>query len=446
LFGSVLMVDFATLVRTRDWESVRVLSRKLSPAEIAHAMHRFGVDRAAEVFLEIDPYIADEMFSYLGIGQQLVIIDRLDQTRTADLLAAMGPDDRTMLFEALSERKLASMLGLLDEEERAEALMLLGYPDQSVGRLMSPSFVALEKAWTVKRALEHIRSSGNDRTRIEMVYLVDAKGVLIDEVRLSDLVLAHPRTKVASLVDGRVATLHPAEDRERALSILKHYDVFMIPVVDDDGVLIGTLTADDVFDVAEAEATEDIHLSGSVAPLERRYSHTSIGPLYRSRIGWLVAFVFVSLLSSGVIAFHEGVLANTIALAFFIPLLMATAGNTGAQSATLIVRALATEDVHIQEWLRVFVKELLVGVLLGVTLALLTYTLGFFNADHRIGLVVGLTMLSIVFVANLIGAILPFILSKLRLDPAVASAPLITSVADALGLLIYFGFAILILG
>ncbi|MFT4308257.1 MAG: magnesium transporter [Candidatus Woesearchaeota archaeon] len=437
------MQGLMRLMRTREYDALRKLAQERSPAEIAHAMHALSPEHAAEVFVELED--ADEVFAYLGVGQQQAILDRIDESHTARLISQMSPDDRTMLFEELSQRKLTSLLSLLDEDERAEALMLLGYPEQSVGRLMSPSFVALEEDWTVKRALTHVRSSGSDRMHIEMVYLVDRDGVLIDEVRLADLVLADPRTKVSSLVDRRVATLLPTDDRERAVEILKHYDVFMIPVVDEAGVLLGTVTADDVFDVAELEFTEDVHKAASIAPLDARYSHTGIASLFNARVGWLFALVFVSLASSIVIGAYEDVLASTIALAFFIPLLMATAGNTGSQSATIIVRAIATDDVRLVDWFTVFVRELFVGVLLGVVLGVVTYVLGIFQSGHLIGVVVGLTMLSIIIVSNLLGAVLPFALSKLRIDPAVASAPLITSLADAIGLVIYFGFAIMLL-
>ena len=440
------MSSLIRLMRNREWDGLRELAENRSAPEIAHAMHSLGTVDAANVFVELPGSVANEAFAYLGVGQQHAIIDRIDDSRTAELLGQMNPDDRTMLFEELSEKELTGLLALLDEDERSEALMLLGYPEESVGRLMSPSFVAFGQDWTVKRALSHIRASGNDRTRIEMVYIVDPNGVLVDEVRLADLVLADPRVRVSSLIDRRVATLHPADDRERAVSILKHYDVFMIPVVDESGVLLGTVTADDVFDVAELEFTEDVHRAASIAPLDARYSHTGIASLFRARVGWLFALVFVSLASSLVIGVYEDVLASTIALAFFIPLLMATAGNTGSQSATIIVRAIATDDVRLADWWTVFVRELFVGVVLGVVLGVVTYALGIFQSGHLIGVVVGLTMLSIIIVSNLLGAVLPFILSVLRIDPAVASAPLITSLADAIGLVIYFGFAIMLLG
>lgn len=440
------MSSVATLVRAKDWKGLEALARKRSPAEIAHAMHSFGIKTAATVFLELPAQKADECFAYLNVRQQMAILDRIDDARVARVLSFMDPADRTMLFEDLPERKLTGLLSLLDEEERGEALMLLGYPEESIGRIMSPSFVALEERWTVKRALEHIRSSGNDRTHIEMVYIVDSEGILIDEVRLSDLVLANPRTRVSSLVDRRVATLLPTDDRERAVSILKHYDTFMIPVVDDLGVLIGTVTADDVFDVVEAEFTEDAHRAASIAPLDSRYSHTSIVSLFSARVWWLMGLVFVSLASSVVIGAYEDILTSTIALAFFIPLLMATAGNTGSQSATIIVRAIATDDVRMGDWWHVFSRELLIGAMLGFVLGLFAYVLGIFQSSHLIGIVVGLTMISIIVVSNILGAILPFILSKLKIDPAVASAPLITSFTDAIGLIIYFAFAVMILG
>ena len=241
-------------------------------------------------------------------------------------------------------------------------------------------------------------------------------------------------------------SLSAFDHQEEAVKMLRKYDVYSLPVVDSDGVLLGLVTFDDVFDVAQEETTEDIYKSAAVNPLTTSYREASIWELYSKRIGWLVVLVFVSLLSAGVLTFFEETLQKVIALSIFIPLLLGSGGNAGAQSATLMVRALATGDLQLSNWLSTAVKEMVVGLSLGGTLGVLSTVFGFVRGGWEIGLIVGLTTVGIILLASLIGMILPFILTRLQLDPAVASSPLITSITDFLGLLLYFLVAGLILG
>jgi magnesium transporter len=250
---------------------------------------------------------------------------------------------------------------------------------------------------------------------------------------------------VEQIMDYSFASIMALEDREKAVESIQHYDLVALPVVDADGVLLGIVTVDDVMDVAEKEATEDFHKITAVSPLKAKYSESNAWTLYRKRIGWLATLVMINLVSSGVIAAYEETLTAFIALAFFIPLLIDSGGNAGTQSATLVVRAIATGDVELGHWTRTFGREVGVGVLLGLTMGLASGLLGLFRGGYEIGLVVFLAMVSIVLVANLAGALLPFLLTGLRLDPAVASSPLITTIADGAGLLIYFSLATYVL-
>jgi magnesium transporter len=240
-------------------------------------------------------------------------------------------------------------------------------------------------------------------------------------------------------------SIYAYEDREEAVKLMQKYDLTSLPVVDSDGIVIGIVTFDDVLDVAQEEATEDIQKIGSVSPLKTSYTNASIFTLYHKRIFWLCLLVIVSLFSSGVLAMFEATLASAITLAFFIPLLIGSGGNIGSQSATLMIRALATEDVQLNEWFKVLLKEVIMGILIGITLGILASFIGFFRGGYIIGVIVGLAMLSIILVANVIGAALPFVLSRLKIDPAVASSPLITTIVDALGLIIYFTIATILL-
>jgi magnesium transporter len=279
-----------------------------------------------------------------------------------------------------------------------------------------------------------------------VIYVVDAGWKLIDALDLTTFVIAAPGSTVAGIMDRSFISLSAFDDREHAVEVLQRYDLVAAPVLDSDGVLLGTVTIDDVLDVAEAEATEDFHKGAAVLPLRASYTESSPFSLYRLRVGWLAALVVFNLVSSGIIAAFEETLQATIALAFFIPLLIDSGGNTGAQSATLMVRALATGDLSLSHWARALGKELSVGVALGITLGIASSTLGIVRGGMEVGIVVGLSMASIVLIANLIGACLPFLLTRLRLDPAVASSPLITSIADGSGLLIYFSIAAVVLG
>ncbi|MGQ9780599.1 MAG: magnesium transporter, partial [Bacillota bacterium] len=334
----------------------------------------------------------------------------------------------------------------LSSEDRKEALSLLGYPEDSVGRFMTPDYIAVRPHWTVAQALEHIRTRGMDSETIYNIYVTDDSWKLLDDIELRRLILAAPSEKIEQLMDHVFVSLNALDDREQAVRVMERYDVLALPVVDAEGILLGIVTADDVFDVAREEATEDFHKSAAVAPLRTSYHEANALSLFTSRIGWLVTLVFINLASSGVIAFFEKTLASTIALAFFIPLLIDSGGNAGSQSATLVVRALATGEVKISQWLKVLFREIMVGLMLGLVMGLASGLLGLFRGGYRVGLVVGISMTAIIVLANLIGVLLPFFLTRFKLDPAVASSPLITSIADCMALFIYFSIARWLLG
>jgi magnesium transporter len=306
---------------------------------------------------------------------------------------------------------------------------------------MTPEYVAVRTQWTVAQALGHIRLYGREVESLWAIYVTDARWHLLDDLPLERFVLAEPGDRVEEIMDRRFVAVRALEDREKAVRIMQQHDLGALPVVDDDGVLLGVVTVDDILDVAQAEATEDFHKVGGLAPLRHGYARTSVWVLYRKRIGWLAFLIAISLISSGVIAAFEETLTTFITLAFFIPLLIGSGGNTGAQSATLMVRAIATGDVTLRQWTSALLKELAVGLLLATTMGALAGLLGFARAGGGVGLVVGLAMGATVLAANLLGTLLPFLLTRLRLDPAVASSPLITTVVDATGLLLYFGIA-----
>jgi magnesium transporter len=333
------------------------------------------------------------------------------------------------------------MTNLMSPGDLRETMQLLGYPDESVGRLMTPDYVAVRPEWTVERSLQHIRRLGKDSETINVIFVTDARWKLLDELVLRKLILADPSEKIESLMDFSFTQVDVEDDREVAAQLIQRYDLSVLPVVDKSGILLGIVTVDDILDVVEEETTEDFQLTAAVEPLKTPYREVSIFSLFRKRVVWLIALIFISLISSGIIAAYEDVLASALALAFFIPLLNAGGGNVGAQSATLVIRAQATGDVELDQWLGIAFKELKVGLLLGLCMGAITYFFGLYMGGTQVAIVVGLSMFSIVAVINVIGVSLPFFLAWVRLDPAMASNPLITSVADAVGLIIYFFLA-----
>ena len=442
----LLAPDVAQALEDGDTAEVREVLSRLFDADLAEVLIVLAPEQRAAAFQLLPRERAAAVFPHFSESQQKDLVEELRAGQLADLLNTMSPDDRTEFFEGLSEKVIPELLAILKPSERFEARTLLQYPPESVGRLVTTDYLTVRPEWTVQQVIDRIREVGAEAETLDTLYVVDAAGRLIDDVPLRDLLLADPAQRIETLVDGQVVALKATDDREHAVRAMEHYDRPVLPVVDERQVMVGVVTFDDVADVAEEEATEDFHRVAAVAPLPQSYDQTSIWSLYHRRIGWLMILVFVNLVSSGVIAAYEDVLQTTIALAFFMPLLIGSGGNTGSQAATLVIRALATGEVHLRQYLATLLKELSVGLSLAVTMGAVSWLLGLFRGGWYVGLVVGASMACIVVSTNLLGATLPFILSRLKIDPAVASSPLITTVADAMGLLIYFTIAAWILG
>ncbi|MBS3965720.1 MAG: magnesium transporter [Truepera sp.] len=432
---------WGALARYRAWPETETLA-----PELADALLKLNPADRVLLFRALPKEIAAEVFSYLEGEPRDALLRQLTDHETLQLLDELSPDDRTALLGELPGRVTQRLLNLLSPEDLREARQLLGYPEQSVGRLMTPDYLAVRPEWTIDEALKHIRTFGHESETADIIYVTDARWRLLDDLPLQRLVMTVPDKRVHEIMDNTYVALRTSDNREEAVRMMQRYDRVALPVVDSDGVLVGIITVDDVLDVAEAEATEDFHKVAAIAPLRMSYWEASKTFLFRSRIGWLIGLVLVNLASSGIIAGFEELLTASIALAFFIPLIIDTGGNAGAQSATLMVRAIATGDVKLNQWARAFTKELVIGIGIGLTVGLAGLLLGFLRGGFEIGLVVMLTMVVMLVFTNLIGLSLPFILTRFGLDPALASGPVITSIADAVGLLIYFSIAAWILG
>ncbi len=437
--------DVLKFIKNKNWKRVKEALVDWKVQDIAELIPELKESQQLILFRTLQRNKSAAVFSYLEPENQEKLLAAFTKQETKFILETLDSDDRTALFEELPGTVTRQLFKLLKPDDLKETKKLLGYPEESVGRLITSEYVTIYQDMRVEEALDRIRRKGTDTEALDRVYVIDHDKKLLDSIRLRRIVIQPKDKKIQDLMTYNTISLSAFDDQEKAVEVMKKYDALSIPVVDTQGVIIGVVTADDIIDVAEEEATEDIQKIGSVAPLKTSYRAASVFKLYQKRIIWLSLLVIVSLLSSGIIEYFEDVLSTTIALAFFIPLLIDTGGNIGSQSATLMIRAIATNDVKTQDWLKVFVKELLIGIIIGISLGVLASVIGFVRGGAVIGLVIGITMILIVLIANLLGAVFPFILSKLKIDPAVASAPLITTIMDALGLIIYFTVAAIII-
>lgn len=437
-------LDAATLedlVEARDISAIRAMLKGQPVPEIVSAISEVSAATQVIMFRLLPHAVAVEVFANLEMDDQDEMLQHLSDYETRKLLADLTPDDRTLLFEEMPGEVTRRLFRLLSPEDLAETRKLLGYPSESVGRLMTPDYISLRPEWTVERALEQIRTYGKDRETTNMVYVTRENGTLVDAVRLRQIILANLTDKVIDILHYSPVSLSAFDDREEAVRQMRDYDLFALPVVDSNNVLLGIVTFDDVLDVAEEEATEDIHKSSAMNPLRKSYRNAGVWTLVSGRIGWLAALVLVGIFSSGALAANEATLQSSVALAFFIPMLIGTGGNSGSQASTIMVRALVTDDIQLSHWRSAIVKECGVGILLGIGLAVIASGLGFYRGGIEIGLIVGSSMIAIVLIANLIGVTLPFILTRCKIDPTVASNPLIATLCDIMGITVYFSIA-----
>jgi len=435
------------LISRKDWSALKDFLVGTPPPDAADLLEGLEPENALLVFRLLPRDRAGEVFAELEPPAQEALIRKMADGRARAVILELSPDDRTEFFEDLPDSLVRKLVYLLPAGERKLALELLGYPEESVGRLMTPDYVALRPYWTVGESFRHLRKFGSDAETLNVAYVTDETGKLIDDIPIRRLILADPDRKVEELMDRTFISIAAEADQEEAVKLMDRYDLFALPVVDRTGALLGIVTAYDALNVAGEEFTEDVERRAAISPLGLRYSFASTGLLYRSRIIWLVILTLAGFFAAGVISVFEETLERWIVLAFFIPILIGTGGNTGSQSATLVIRALALGDLTLEKWWTVLKKELGVGLMLGAALGVLVYFFGiFWEEGTAMGLIIGLAMFSVVLWANLAGSVLPIILLKLKLDPAVVSSPLVTTAVDVTGLIIYFLIAQMVIG
>jgi len=452
--AQLLEPEVRELLDKEQYRELRDALAGLEPHDVSEVLEELDAADAAIMFRLLNRETASAVFADLDADQQEALIGELGEARAGKLVESLSPDDRAAFLDELPPRVARGLIQRLSPENRRVTQQILGYPEQSVGRHMTPDYVRIRPDWTVARALEHLRKYGRDAETVHWVFVVDDDRHLIDDLHIRTLLLADPQATIASLMDERFIAVGATDDQEHAVRAMADYDRSALPVIDRDGVLLGIVTYDDIADIAEAEATEDIQKLGGVEALDEPYMQTSLAMMVRKRGLWLgILFVF-QVLTIGVMGAFSDQLEKAVILMLFVPLIISAGGNTGTQAASLLVRALALREVEPGMWRRVLRRELLTGLCLGGALGLLGFVIvvglhftGVAPHDEfmRIGFAVGVSVLAIVTWATALGSAFPLILDKLGLDPATISSPLVATLMDLSGIVIYFVVAVIVL-
>jgi magnesium transporter len=438
---NTLAFDLDTLIRNGDLATIMQRFEREHPADIAAMINELEA-REGWTALELLPLPRKAVtFGYLDRDVQVGLATVAPRADLAAIVVEMNADERADLYNELSDDQRDALMPALVQAEREDIRKLAAYEEGTAGAIMTSDYATLTNELSATEALTHLRREAPAKETIYRAYVVDEDRKLIGSVRLQDLITAPARAKVGDIMETNTLAVAVGDDQEEVARKIARYDVLALPVVDADGRIVGIVTHDDAFDVIEEETTDDFHRVGTVTNLATNLSEATVFMLYRARILWLVLLVFGNIFSGAGIAYFEDTIQAYVALVFFLPLLIDSGGNAGSQSATLMVRALATGDVKLSDWGSMIGREVMVALGLGLTMALAVSFIGVYRGGPEIAMVVASSMVLIVIVGSVIGMSLPFVLSRLKLDPATASAPLVTSIADATGVLIYFFIA-----
>jgi magnesium transporter len=451
---TVETIDVQQAIRERDFGKLREVLGRWEPSAVAAEIRNLPVAEQAVVFRVVPRQCAADVFEFLDVAAQERLLKALGQEQVAAILNDMADDDRTALLEELPAAATKQMLAVLTPEERARALSLLGYPVGSIGRLMTPHYIVVDQNWTVLQVMDYVRAHGQDSETLNMLYVIDDHGALIDDIRLREFLLAPTDKRVADLMDYKFVALKAADPQESAIEVFKREDRKALPVVDSTGVLIGIVTLDDVLEVAENQATREIQKIGGSEALDEPYMQIAISRMVRKRAGWLVILFLGEMLTATAMGFFEGEIEKAVVLALFVPLIISSGGNSGSQATTLVIRAMALGEIRLRDWWRVMRREVLAGLALGTILGIIGFLrITVWSAFSTIygahwllvGWTVGVSLIGIVLWGTLAGSMLPFLLRRVGLDPATSSAPFVATLVDVTGLVIYFSVGLIFL-
>ncbi|MEY4278948.1 MAG: hypothetical protein RL377_952 [Bacteroidota bacterium] len=445
---------FVEILGQNDEALLRTFLDEQNISDVVELVNKFP-EQEANIIDHMTVHRAVSVFKILDINQQKDIIKELPARKTAKILNELPPDDRTDFLEELPKAAIRDLIKLLDPEERKITLSLLGYPEDSVGRLMTPDYVYVYPDYTVAQVLETIRRYGKNSETIDVIYIIDELGGLVDDIRIRDLLLAQPNDLIKDIIDGRYVALNVYDDQEHASQVFKMNNRTAIPVVDDNDVLLGIVTIDDILWVTNEEFSEDMQKMGGTESLNEPYLDISLRKLFQKRITWLVILFFGEMFTASAMGYFEKEMQRAFVLTLFIPLILSSGGNSGSQASTLIIQAMSVGEITVANWWKILRREILSGLFLGCVLGLI----GFFRVivwnsifptlygDHYflVAFTIGFTLLGVVLWGTITGSMLPIILKKLGADPAASSAPFVATLVDVTALIIYFSVAMLIL-
>jgi magnesium transporter len=454
ILEKLTLPEIRELVECKDYQTLREVINDWMPEDIADLFDDLTPEEDVVVLESLDPDKAARAFEHIAPATQEQLIRALPESELSRLLNGMSPDDRTALLEREPPDEIERLLMLLGPAEQRVARSLLSYGSGTVGRLMTPDFVAVKRDWTIAQVLDHIRRVGKDSETLNVVYVTDDQHRLIDDIRIREILLSAPDRKVEDLMDERFVALSVTEQESEAVALFRKYDRTALPVIDGRGLLLGIVTVDDVMDVAEEEATREIQKFGGLEALDDPYMATPVWEMVKKRATWLVILFVGELFTASAMGYFEVEMQRALVLALFVPLIISSGGNSGSQAATLIVRALGVGEVRHRDWWLVMRREILSGFVVGLVLG----SFGFMRialwsafssmyGEHwpLVALTVAIALVGIVLWGTLAGSMLPFLLKRLGLDPATSSAPFVATLVDVTGLVIYFSVALVVL-
>jgi magnesium transporter len=451
--------QFEQLIVQDDTLQIREFLNDQNISDVADLINEFP-EYEAQIIANMAIHRAASVFKILDISQQKNIVKQLPSAKTAELLNELPADDRTDFFEELPKAAIRDLIKLLDPEERKITLSMLGYPEDSVGRLMTPDYVYVYLHNTVSEVFDTIRKHGKNSETIDVIYIIDESGKLIDDIRIRDVILASPDKKMDEILDGRYVSLKVTDDQEHASQVFKMNNRVALPVVDDNNILLGIVTIDDMLWVANEEFSEDMQKMGGTEALNEPYLDIPFFKLIQKRAGWLIVLFLSEMLTATAMAYFSDELSKALVLSIFVPLIMSSGGNSGSQASTLIIQAMAVGEVSITDWWRVMRREIFSGLTLGSILGVIGFiriavwhqlmahgVIQDLYGPHwvLIGFTISFSLVGVVLWGTLTGSMLPIILKKLGADPAASSAPFVATLVDVTGLIIYFSVAYLFL-
>jgi magnesium transporter len=450
MIGNILKPELHQLIEQRNFTELRNALCEFAPADIAEILGDLDPEDCAVMLRVLPNHLAADVLEHIEVEDLENLLRALGNEDVARILNEMEPDDRTAILEELPAKATQRLLNMLSPDERRVAVTLLGYPEGSIARRMTPEYVMVKEDWTVDHVLQHLRQIGKKLESFNQLFVVEPGGRLVGVIRLRSILVSTGTTPVSELIEPQTLSLHAYDPQEEAVAMFRKYDRTTLPVLDSVERLVGVVTVDDVLDISEEEATEDMQKMGGMQALDASYMQTGLIAMIRKRVGWLILLFLGQMLTASAMGHYEDELATALVLALFIPLIISSGGNSGSQASTLIIRALAMRDVTLSDWARVFRRELVSGLVLGLILAGIGFARIVFSpnreaifTDHytMLGLAVSLSIVSVVCFGSVVGSMLPFLLSKLKLDPAVCSAPFVATLVDVTGIIIYFSVA-----